>query len=129
MSKRAAVLLPVLLAGCAAVAPPPAPAPAPTPADAEPAASAVAAPPPDPAQHTCDGGRIVFLRFGEDSLVVEGADIGSAVLLRDAGGVGPRQSVWSNEKLRVETGLGDDGEQVHIQLLGVSGATWICRRG
>ena len=47
--------------------------------------------------------------FGKDSAVLTGL-FGRQELLRDAGGLTPTQTVYSNASLRAEFGLGADGQ-------------------
>lgn len=111
------------LSGCAAAppqphAPPPvrtavpapvsAPAPAATPA--QPAAAA-------PAHYRCDQGVGFTVRFADDSAFIDSSQHGSDVVLRDAGGVTPQQSVYSNAHLRAEFGLGAAGREAKLHYL------------
>jgi hypothetical protein len=54
--------------------------------------------------------------FGRDSAVLTGPR-GRQVLLRDAGGLTPEQTVYSNAGLRVEFGLGPGGRQALLHTL------------
>src|SRR5688572_29206488 len=111
MNKKIAVVaFAVVLGGCAS---PPPRAPSPAPAPAPPSAPVTApAPPPPVAQppalphYRCDNRLEFDVRFVDDTAVLEMGAQGTNVLLRDAGGVTPQQSVYSNAKLRAEFGLG-----------------------
>lgn len=125
--------LALVLGACASVDPAPAPAPAPEPVPA-PAASPAAVPiapdasPTDGTRYACDTGITVSARFGDGAVTVSGLPAGEEVLLRDAGGVTPEQTVWSNERLRAEFGLPPGGEGAELQVLQPSPATLHCRR-
>jgi hypothetical protein len=106
-------------AGCAAPPPLPVvpavttavPAPSPPPpvtAPAQPAAAAAA-------RYRCDRGIEFTVRFADDSAFIESSNGGSEVALRDAGGVTPQQSVYSNAHLRAEFGLGAQGREAKLQ--------------
>jgi hypothetical protein len=111
------------LSGCAA-APPrphggpsvstsvPAPVPAPAPA-ATPAQPAAAV----SAHYRCDQGAGFTVRFADDSAFIDSSQHGSDVVLRDAGGVTPQQSVYSNAHLRAEFGLGPAGREAKLHYL------------
>jgi hypothetical protein len=103
------------LLGC--VSAPPAPASAPAqgspPAAAPPAASAAAS-----LQHyRCDQNLEFTVRFMDDSAVIDAGSRGNDVLLRDAGGVTPQQTVYSNPRLRAEFGLGAGGREAILRYL------------
>lgn len=105
-----------LLAGCAVPVPAPdrqAPAAAAPAVTAEPPAAA--APPGVP--YHCEGELRIAVRVTGDAAQVSGLPQGQETLLRDAGGVTPEQSVWSNPRLRAEFGLGPDGRQALLQFL------------
>ena len=57
------------------------------------------------------------MRFVDDTAVVEMAPHGTEVLLRDAGGVTPQQSVYSNGKWRAEFGLGASAREAVVRFL------------
>jgi hypothetical protein len=111
---RSALLSAAFLSACATApkpqtpaAAPPAPAaaaPAPAPAAPAPAAAATGT------HYRCDHGLEFSVRYGADSAVVDAGQQGRDELLRDAGGVTPRQAVYSNERLRAEFGLGENGQ-------------------
>lgn len=60
--------------------------------------------------YRCEHGIDFRVRFVDDSALLEGLRA-SEVLFRDAGGQGPRQSVYSNAKMRAEFGLGANGRE------------------
>jgi hypothetical protein len=102
------------LLGC--VSPPPAPAPV-TPAPA-PAATTVPVPPATALQrYRCDQNFEFTVRFMDDSAVIDAGSRGNDVLLRDAGGVTPQQTVYSNPRLRAEFGLGAGGREAILRYL------------
>lgn len=86
----------LLLGGCAApVRVPPAP-PAPQPAP-------LAAPAPAKLPHyRCEGGLEFDARFGEGSVELRFASREPELLLRDAGGTTPQQTVYSSTRAKVE---------------------------
>ncbi|MDB5870792.1 MAG: hypothetical protein JWQ07_234 [Ramlibacter sp.] len=105
-----------LLCGCAsapAVAPAAsvAPAPAPAPAAAPAPASAAAATP----HYHCDQGFDFTVRFIDDTAVLDAGPRGNDVLLRDAGGATPLQTVYSNLRMRAEFGLGAGGREALLR--------------
>jgi len=57
------------------------------------------------------------VRFADDSAVIEALGRGSEQLLRDAGGVTPQQTVYSNGRLRAEFGLGGRGDEASLHYL------------
>ena len=125
----------LLAAGCAAVDPPPpaAPAvrndPAPHETDAEPNAKPNAEPSlAEGTPYACDNGLTLHARFREDTLALSGLGQGEETLLRDAGGVTPEQTVWSNDRVRAEFGLPPGGEGAVLHLLQPPASTLNCRR-
>jgi hypothetical protein len=80
---------------------------APVPAPAAPTAEAST---PGVPQYRCEQGLAFTVRFSGDSAVVDAGARGREVLLRDAGGVTPQQTVYSNKQLRAEFGLGVGNE-------------------
>ena len=126
----------LLLAGCAAVDPPPA-APAlridppshQTERDAAPSVKPSAEPSAaEGAPYACDNGFTLHARFREDTLALSGLGQGEETLLRDAGGVTPEQTVWSNDRVRAEFGLPPGGEGAVLHLLQPPASTLNCRR-
>ena len=111
----------VALWGCAAAPTPPAPAvttaePAPVPGTA-PATAPVQPTAATPARYRCDQGIEFTVRFADDSAFIDSPKRGSEVALRDAGGVTPQQSVYSNPHLRAEFGLGAGGREAKLHYL------------
>jgi hypothetical protein len=112
-------LLAAALAGCAqsppspSVSPPGAAAPtpavpaAPTAPGGTPSSAASAGLP----HYKCDQGIEFTVRFFDDTAVVDAGPRGNDVLLRDAGGTTPQQTVFSNARMRAEFGLGADGRE------------------
>ncbi len=72
------------------------------------------------AQYRCDQNITFNVRFSNDSAVVDAGARGSEVLLRDAGGVTPQQTVYSNPRLRAEFGLGANGREAILRYLAPS---------
>jgi hypothetical protein len=62
-------------------------------------------------RYLCDHGIEFTVRYGEDSALVDAGERGRELLLRDAGGLTPQQTVYSNPRLRAEFGLGPGGDQ------------------
>lgn len=103
------------LLGC--MSPPPAPDPTATPAPA-PAVSTAPVPPATSLQrYRCDQNFEFTVRFMDDSAVIDAGSRGNDVLLRDAGGVTPQQTVYSNPRLRAEFGLGAGGREAILRYL------------
>jgi hypothetical protein len=103
-------------AGSSGAAPPNAPAPA----SESPAGPTTATPGPSGGSaplYRCDDGTQFNVRFAEDTAVVERTGRGNEELLRDAGGVTPQQTVYSNTRMRAEFGLGSDGREAKLRLL------------
>jgi hypothetical protein len=104
--------------GCAA-APRPAPiapavttgVPAPIPGPATPAGRPDAG---AAARYRCDQGLDFTVRFADDTAFIDSPKRGSEVALRDAGGVTPQQSVYSNAHLKAEFGLGAGGREAKL---------------
>jgi len=125
MNRPALALAALGLAGCAAVAPP-AGAPqarVPAPAAAEP----VTAPAGQALHLRCEDGSTVIVRFSDDTARLEGLPSGPQQLFRDAGGVRPQHSVWSNAQLRAEFGLGDGGRHALLHPLEPAGPPLHCQ--
>ena len=108
------------LSGCVSAPPAAAPVPAPTPAT-EPVPAASPAAPASPAaslqRYRCDQNFEFSVRFTDDSAVIDAGSRGNDVLLRDAGGVTPQQTVYSNSQLRAEFGLGASGREAILRYL------------
>ncbi|TFZ02004.1 hypothetical protein [Ramlibacter humi] len=122
MKKQNRILLlaaAALLAACAMRDPPPA-SEAPPPRETLPKRSATSPPPADEAgviRLRCDDGLQLRLRVLQDEVQVDGLPGGREVLLRDAGGVTPQQSVFSNARARAEFGLGAQASEAVVHLL------------
>jgi hypothetical protein len=96
--------------GCSA----PVPAPATGPADyASPAPSTGPAAP--LAHYRCEQNIEFTVRFADDSAMVDAGPRGSELLLRDAGGTTPLQTVYSNPRMRAEFGLGVSGREAILR--------------
>jgi hypothetical protein len=66
-------------------------------------------------RYRCDQGIEFTVRFSEDTALVDAGDRGSEVLLRDAGGATPQQTVYSNTRMRAEFGLGVSGREAIVR--------------
>jgi hypothetical protein len=107
--------------GCALAPPvalPPSPS-APEPASqASPAAGPVlSSPAAGLTRYRCDQGLEFTVRFINDTALLDSAARGHEVLLRDAGGLTPQQTVYSNSRLRAEFGLGTAGREAILRYL------------
>jgi hypothetical protein len=100
----AGVLTAAVLWGCTATAPVPSASPAAPPG---PAAST--------ARYRCEQNIEFTVRFAEDSAMVDAGPRGNEVLLRDAGGTTPLQTVYTNARLRAEFGLGVSGREAILR--------------
>ena len=78
-------------------------------------------------QYRCDQGLEFTVRFVDDSALLDSTSRGQEVLLRDAGGVTPQQSVYSNARLRAEFGLGADGREAILHYLAPASAVHCMR--
>ena len=111
------------LSGCVSAPPAVAPVPAPPPAAepvpaASPATPAASVSPADSLQrYRCDQNFDFSVRFTDDSAAIDAGSHGNDVLLRDAGGVTPQQTVYSNPRLRAEFGLGASGREAILHYL------------
>ena len=75
-----------------------------------------AAQPTGVSRYRCEQGLAFTLRLSDDSAVLDaGAPRGSELLLRDAGGATPQQTVYSNARLRAEFGLGAGGREAMLR--------------
>ncbi|MES2631662.1 MAG: hypothetical protein V4669_01755 [Pseudomonadota bacterium] len=99
----AVVLLVAMLGGCATREPAPA-------ASATPSQDAAPA-------YRCENGLRFTLRAAADSAVVDMGARGSESLLRDAGGITPDQTVYSNARIRAEFGLGAQGREAVLRYI------------
>ena len=68
-------------------------------------------------RYRCDQNLEFSVRFMDDSAVIDAGARGNDVLLRDAGGVTPQQTVYSNPRLRAEFGLGAGGREAVLRYL------------
>ena len=66
-------------------------------------------------RYRCDQGIAFTVRFAQDTAVVDAGQRGSDVLLRDAGGATPQQTVYSNSRMRAEFGLGASGREAMLR--------------
>jgi hypothetical protein len=73
-----------------------------------------------PWRYRCDGGLEFNVHFGDGAATVDALPGGSQILLRDAGGATPQQTVYSNERMRVEFGLGETGREAIMRESGAS---------
>ena len=68
------------------------------------------------ARYRCENDVGFTVRFANDSATVN-SNRGYEVLLRDAGGLTPSQTVYSNLRMRAEFGLGTAGNQAILRYL------------
>jgi hypothetical protein len=68
-------------------------------------------------RYRCDHDIAFTVQFGDDTATVDAGARGSEMLLRDAGGVTPQQTVYSNPRLRAEFGLGASGREAILHYL------------
>ena len=101
-----------LLGGCSTPTPTAAAAAEPPPAAA---ASATVRAASDPPRYRCDQGIEFTVRFTDGTATVDAGSRGYDVLLRDAGGATPQQTVYSNARLRAEFGLGVSGREAIVR--------------
>lgn len=104
-----ACLLAAALWGCATPAPQTGPDPGRVASPPGPAASLP--------RYRCDHGLEFTVQFRDDAAVLDVGARGSELLLRDAGGVTPQQTVYSNSRLRAEFGLGPAGRAAVLHYL------------
>lgn len=104
-----------VLLGCAPA--PPAPSPAPTPVGGPAAEPPAVSPNASLQRYRCDQNFDFTVRFTDDSAVIDAGARGNDVLLRDAGGVTPQQTVYSNPRVRAEFGLGAAGREAILRYL------------
>ncbi|MDF2462571.1 MAG: hypothetical protein K0Q43_806 [Ramlibacter sp.] len=98
-----AVMATLWLSGCASVGL----------SNTEPRATAEAQP--GTPRYRCDQGIAFTVRFTNDTAVVDAGQRGNEVLLRDAGGATPQQTVYSNSRMRAEFGLGTSGREAILR--------------
>ena len=77
--------------------------------------------------YRCENNTGFTVRFADDTAELDLDSRGREVLLRDAGGVTPQQSVYSSERLRAEFGLGASGRDAVLHNLATP-ATVNCAR-
>lgn len=104
----AAALAAAVLGACTSPQPPDS---APDPAAAPAGAPAAAGLP----RYRCDQGIVFTVRHGEDSVTIDAGPRGRHTLLRDAGGVTPRHTVYSNDVWKAEFGLGTAGTEAILR--------------
>lgn len=63
-------------------------------------------------RYRCDHGIAFTVQQGEDSVTIDAGPRGRQMLLRDAGGVTPQHTVYSNDRLKAEFGLGAGNEAI-----------------
>lgn len=114
-----AVAATACLYGCSTPAPVPAPVASPAAAKTPAPVPAVAASAPQRSarlpRYRCDQGIEFTVRFADDSAVLDAGPRGNDVLLRDAGGATPQQTVYSNPRMRAEFGLGATGREALLR--------------
>ena len=64
--------------------------------------------------YRCEAGVDFTVRFVEDTAVFNGSR-GYEVLYRNAGGIGPGQTVYTNPRMRAEFGLGPTGREAIVR--------------
>jgi len=64
--------------------------------------------------YRCEHGIEFRVRFIDDTALLDGPG-GQDLLQRDAGGEGPRQTVYSNPRMRAEFGLGASGREAVLR--------------
>ena len=64
-------------------------------------------------RYRCEQGIDFSVKFVDDSALIDSSR-GNHVLLRDAGGQGEGQTVYSNAVVRAEFGLGEDGREARL---------------
>ena len=80
-------------------------------------------------RYQCADGTTVRVLFAADTVQVEGLTGGTELLLLDAGGLTPQQSVFTGPRLRAEFGLGADGRGAAFHPLQPAAGPVHCRRG
>ena len=98
MNKITTLMLCALLAGCAMNASPPKTAD------------------PDFILYRCENDVAFTVKFANDSATIN-SNRGYEVLYRNAGGLTPTQTVYSNPRMRAEFGLGDTGKEAILRYL------------
>ena len=72
--------------------------------------------PPEAPFYRCEAGVDFTVRFADDTAVFNGSR-GYEVLYRNAGGIGPGQTVYTNPRMRAEFGLGPTGREAILRYL------------
>lgn len=65
--------------------------------------------------YSCEHNLEFTARFIDDTALLDAGRFGSDLLQRDAGGVTPGQSVYSNPRMRAEFGLGAGGREAILR--------------
>ncbi|HEY8048334.1 MAG TPA: hypothetical protein VIE63_04120 [Ramlibacter sp.] len=93
------------------------PAPVPIQQKAPEVSPAIVSPPKQAAlpHYTCDGGIAFDVRFGDDDAQLAFNSRPPETLLRDAGGVTPQQTVYSNTALKAEFGVDPGGRGAKLR--------------
>ena len=65
-------------------------------------------------RYVCEHGIEFTVRFVDDTAVLDGTR-GREVLYRDAGGLTPQQTVYSNPRMKAEFGLGTTGREAIVR--------------
>ncbi len=65
-------------------------------------------------RYRCEQGIAFSVRFVDNSAIID-STTGSDVLFRDAGGVTPQQTVFSNTRVKAEFGLGESGREAVLR--------------
>ena len=79
------------------------------------AGCASAPPGPSLTHYRCEAGVEFTVRFVDDSAVLDAGPRGYDVLLRDAVGLTPQQTVYRNPRVRAEFGLGTSGREAILR--------------
>lgn len=64
--------------------------------------------------YRCEAGVGFTVRFADDAAIINGSR-GYEVLYRNAGGIGPAQTVYTNARMRAEFGLGPTGREALLR--------------
>ena len=66
-------------------------------------------------RYRCEHGIEFTVRFVDDTAMLDAGSRGYDLLYRDAGGLTPQQSVFSNPRLRAEFGLGSGNNEARLR--------------
>ena len=66
-------------------------------------------------RYRCEHGIEFTVRFVDDSALLDAGARGYDILYRDAGGLTPQQTVYSNVRTRAEFGLGASGREAILR--------------